>query len=370
MRAYFDHNASSPLLPEVFEAMRPYLLGVHGNPSSLHQSGRLAKSAIESARLKVAQKINCQPQQVIFVAGGTEANNYVLQAMQHLNQSIGRVEHASIIEPAIALSKNTSKLINWVEVNEQGLYDSNHKLSEGFASLQLVNNETGVIQPIFQIKANNPKVLIHTDASQAMGKIAVDFKALNVDFMTLSAHKFKGPKGIGALIVKNISALNSVIKGGKQEQNKRAGTENVAAIVGMGKAIECIQNDHSHVSQLMSLFESQLSSFKNLTIFSKQASRVANTCYFALPYFHGETLLMEADKAGFELASGSACHSQVTEPSHVLKAMQVEEGLALNAIRVSFGQENTFEEVDGFLHFLQHRLENLPAVIKSAVGQN
>lgn len=368
MSAYFDHNASSPLNSDVLQSMLPYMQHHHANPSSLHRSGRIARDAVEAARQRIASAINCEPQQVIFTSGGTEANNLVLQANKQMPFHIGAVEHASVLEPARKIKK-----INLIAVDNQGLYQFMSDSTEpAFISMQLVNNETGVIQPIMGIKNKNPNVLIHCDASQALGKIEVDFKALDIDFLTLSAHKFNGPKGVGALIVKKPEALDAMVLGGLQEKKLRAGTENVAAIVGMGLAAEMAQKNITqrmqHFADIRDYFEMQLKKLHGATIFSEQAKRVANTCYFSLPFFHGETFLMECDRAGFELASGSACHSSVTTPSHVLQAMNIDEGLALNAIRASFGVDNTRQQIDEFIQFIQDKLENLPASIKSAVG--
>lgn len=368
MSAYFDHNASSPLNADVLQRMLPYLQHTHANPSSLHRSGRLAKDAIETARQQIAKALRCESQQVIFTSGGTEANNMVLQANKHLPFYIGSVEHASVLEPAQVI-----KNCHLVGVDQNGEYQLNFDSTESaFISLQLVNNETGVIQPIEGLKNKYPNALIHSDASQALGKIDIDFAALDIDFLTLSAHKFNGPKGAGALIVKKPEAFNALVLGGLQERRLRAGTENVAAIVGMGLAAEWVQKniDHrqQHFAAIRDYFEQQLKQIQGVTVFSAQAKRVSNTCFFALPFFHGETFLMECDRAGFELASGSACHSSVTTPSHVLKAMNIEEAIALNAIRASFGVDNTHQQIDEFIQFIQVKLENLPASIKSAVG--
>ncbi len=368
MSVYFDHNASSPLNADVLQAMLPYLQNVHANPSSLHSSGRLARDAVEKARQQIALAVNCEPQQVVFTSGGTEANNLVLQAHKALAFYIGAVEHASVIDAAQKI-----KDIQLIDVDGLGVYQPiKSSVDGGFVSLQLVNNETGVIQPIEALKQGFSDALVHCDAAQAVGKIKVDFKALDVDFLTISAHKFNGPKGAGALIVKKPEALNALLVGGYQEAGIRAGTENVPAIVGMGLAAELAGANLEQRAQQFALvrdyFEQKLTSVQGVSVFSQQAKRVANTCFFALPYFHGETFLMECDRAGFELASGSACHSSVTTPSHVLQAMNIDESLSLNAIRASFGVGNTHQEIDEFIQFIHDKLENLPASIKSAVG--
>lgn len=373
---YFDHNASSPLNEEVLQTMLPYLQSVQANPSSLHRSGRLARSAIESARYQLAETINCQPDQVIFTSGGTESNNMVFNGVQANDLLVGSVEHASVIEPARLLAKQSELALSFIPVDEQGVYQLS-KLDRhfnGLVSMQWVNNETGVVQPVEDLKNQCADALLHIDASQALGKIAVDFAAVNADFMTLSAHKFNGPKGCGALIVKNPDSFLSGQVGGFQEQAKRAGTENTAAIVGMAKAaeiaVENLDQRIRHTLEVRDYFEQQLLSVKGMTIFSHSVPRVSNTSFFALPFFHGETFLMECDKAGFELASGSACHSQITEQSHVLQAMNIPEPIGLNAIRLSVGENNSRQQIDEFIQFIHDKLENLPAAIKSAVGFN
>ncbi len=366
MVIYFDHNASTPLNSEVLKKMMPYLQGVHANPSSLHQLGRLAKNALETARQQVADAVNCEVRQVVFTSGGTEANNTVLQAFKHQPLAVGAVEHASVLEPVA----ESQALLH--AVDENGVYHLDIDSKVRFISLQLVNNETGVIQPIADMNKADEHLLLHTDASQAVGKLVVDFKALKVDFMTLSAHKFNGPKGVGALIIKNPDAFKPLLKGGFQEHGVRAGTENIAAIVGMGQAAsmacEHLSLRRQKLAELRDYFEQQLKQFKGVTIFSESVNRVCNTSFFSVPFFHGETFLMECDRAGFALASGSACHSRVTTASHVLQAMSVDDDVALNAVRASFGSDNTKQQVDDFIQFVQMKLENLPASIKSAVG--
>ena len=366
MPTYFDHNATTPLNPEVLAQMVPYLSDYFGNPSSLHQAGRLAKSAIDTARQAVAEAINCQAQQVFFTSGGTESNNWVFQAHADHKFCIGSVEHASVISAAKHYARQA---VSYIPVDETGVYQTD-SLSftdeKVLLSAQLVNNETGVIQPVQSIAANKGSAKLHCDASQVIGKVALDFTALNVDFLTLSAHKFNGPKGCAALVVKDPDWLQARTVGGFQEFAKRAGTENVAAIVGMGHAITlAVQQQSQQVTTaLRDYFEQGLQAM-GAVIFAQQAPRVGNTSFFALPHFHGETLLMACDKAGFALASGSACHSQVTEPSHVLAAMGIDDAVAINAIRASFAASNTQQEVDELLGFLNEQLEKLPASIKS-----
>jgi len=380
MQAYFDHNATSPLHPEVVEAILPYLHNAVGNASSLHSAGRLARSAIETARGQVAELVNCAADLVIFTSGGSEANNLLLKGYLDLASPrpiiSSEIEHPSVLQPLAQLGRSGRQVIQ-LKSNALGQVDlkaAQPILRENdpeILSIMLANNETGVLQPVQQLVqlTDSDRCLTHTDATQVVGKLPVDMKQLGVDALTLSGHKLQGPQGIGALIV-NRKPTRVLISGGAQENYQRAGTENVAMIVGLGKAaqvatLEMQQKGH-HLLQLREVFESKLATIPGTIIFGSDADRLPNTTYFSLPYYHGETLLMELDRAGFALASGSACHSEVTKASHVLTAMGIDEGLALNAVRVSFGKSNTLQEVDALVSKLQYLIDKLPAVIRRA----
>lgn len=366
--------------PEVLEAIMPYLSNTTGNASSLHSPGRLARSAIELARQQVAELINCAPESVIFTSGGTEANNLVFKGYADSADSdpiiSSEIEHPSVLQPLAQLQQSGYAVIR-LKVNALGQVDLEaaqeilQQHNPQIFSVMLANNETGVLQPVQQlVELIQPgHCLTHTDASQVAGKLPVDMRQLGVDALTLAAHKFQGPQGIGALIV-NRKPGQVLISGGEQEKNRRAGTENVAMIVGMGKAAQIaaleLQHKRHHLSQLREVFESRLATIPGAVIFGQDAERLPNTTYFSLPYYYGETLLMELDRAGFSLASGSACHSEVTKASHVLSAMGVDDSLALNAIRASFGMSNTLQEVDAFVLKLQDLINKLPSVIRQA----
>ena len=385
MSIYFDHNASTPLHPEVLEEMLPFLQRAHGNASSLHQSGRFLRSAIETARQHVADLVNCPQQDVIFTSGGSDANNLAIKgfipAIPDITLLSTEIEHASVLQP-LQQMKLKGCSTQFLTLNSQGLIDLEvaegqiQQLQPDLVSVQLANNETGVIQPLQQIAAlanRIPATLVHTDATQAIAKMAVDMQQLEVDMMTISGHKFQGPQGVGALIVsRNSVKLNSaLISGGHQESSYRAGTENVAALVGFGKAAQLARINllerQATLLELRRYFEQQLKAIGGVHIFAEQVDRLVNTSFFSIPYYHGETLLMQLDKAGFELASGSACHSGVTSPSHVLSAMGVDEDLALNAVRVSFGADNTCQQIDELIQTLNHLINQLPAVMRQAV---
>jgi cysteine desulfurase len=380
MQAYFDHNATSPLHPEVTEAILPYLKNPTGNASSLHSAGRMARSAIETARGQIADLLNCTTESIIFTSGGSEANNLFLKG--YLDGADRRsiisseIEHPSVLEPLAQLEQSGHQVLR-LKPDSSGRIDLNtaktvlENNQPQMFSIMLANNETGVLQPVQQLvqMVDPGTCLTHTDATQIIGKLPVDMKRLGIDALTLSGHKLQGPQGIGALIVKR-KPREVLISGGAQENYRRAGTENVAMIVGLGKAaqvasLEMEQKRH-HLLQLREVFESRLATIPGAVVFGHDAERLPNTTYFSLPYYHGETLLMELDRAGFALASGSACHSEVTKASHVLTAMGVDENLALNAVRASFGMSNTLQEVDALVSKLQELIDKLPAVIRRA----
>ena len=380
MQTYLDHNATSPLHPEVVEAILPYLNNAVGNASSLHSAGRLARSAIETARAQVAELVSCAAESVIFTSGGSEANNLLFKG--YLDTTDPRpivssdIEHPSVLQPLLQLEQSGHQVIR-LKSDSSGRVDleaARSILAESepqILSIMLANNETGVLQPVQQlVQLTDPdRCLTHTDATQVVGKLPVDMKQLGVDALTLSAHKLQGPQGIGALIV-NRKPRQVLISGGAQEKYRRAGTENVAMIVGLGKAAQIavleMQQKRHHLSQLREVFESRLAAIPGVIIFGYDAERLPNTTYFSLPYYHGETLLMELDRAGFALASGSACHSEVTKASYVFTAMGIDEGLALNTVRVSFGTSNTLQEVDALVSKLHDLIDKLPAVIRQA----
>jgi cysteine desulfurase len=385
MSVYLDHNASTPLHPEVLEEMMPFLQVAHGNASSLHQSGRFLRSAIETARQRVAELVNCAEQDVIFTSGGTEANNLAIKGFVEAGEATcvlsSAIEHPSVLQPLHQMEK-TGTSYHVMPVTSEGVIHMEQSESlirqhmPQLISLQLANNETGVIQPVQPLGRLGHEIsgaLVHTDATQGIGKIEVDMQQLDVDMMTLSAHKFQGPQGVGALIVKRASVkLNSaLISGGPQESTYRAGTENVAMLVGFGKAAQLarinLRDRQSTLLELRRKFERHLSDFAGVFVFGSGAERLPNTSYFSIPYYHGETLLMQLDKAGFELASGSACHSEVTLPSHVLSAMGIQEDLALNAVRVSFGVDNTPQQIDALIDTLNRLINQIPAAMRQAV---
>lgn len=353
---YFDHNASTPVDERVLQAMLPFFSDFYGNPSSLYKLARLSRSAINTAREQVAQLVNARPEQVIFTSGGTEANNLALKGCWPQARILtSAFEHPSILQSGSA---------DLVAITQQGYIDQQslvRKLDQHFdlASFMLVNNETGVIQDIAAITSlvKQQNTLIHTDAIQAAGKIPVDFQAIGADLMSLSSHKLYGPKGVGALIATAEHIKLPQLTGGGQESGLRAGTENVPAIIGFGKAAELaykeLEQRSQHCLQLRLRLEKQLLELPGVSIFAQDSNRVSNTVQFGRQGWVGEMLLMQLDQHGIAVSSGSACASNQQLPSHVLAAMGVESSLANSAMRVSLGQHNTAQEIDIFVQKLK-----------------
>jgi len=362
---YLDHNATTPIDPRVLEAMLPYLKSFYGNASGLYRLGRLSRSAIDTARHQVAELVGASASQVIFTSGGTEANNLALASLDpKAGLAVSAIEHPSILEPAERLRQQGHPL-TLIDVDQNGLIRQ-EALDEIIrakkttsVSIMLANNETGVIQDIArhaeQLRAH--AIALHTDAVQAAGKIPVDFNSLGVQWMSLSSHKLYGPKGVGALIYEKGARLSPLLLGGGQEQGYRAGTENVAAIVGFGKAAELAKSElaqrSAHLSRLKTQLEDGLRSIPGLCIFAEAAPRLPNTVQFGLPNSDGEMLLMKLDQQGVAVSSGSACASAGKEPSHVLTAMGVAPALAQSALRISLGTANSADEITQFIEQLK-----------------
>jgi cysteine desulfurase len=369
---YFDHNSTTALKPQVLEAMMPYMTNQHGNPASQHSYGRNAHEAIEQARRQVAQAVGAQANQIIFTGSGTEANNFAITGIaSNLDQAqllTSSIEHPCVSNPAKAMQyrgwqANRIKVNDNCELDMQDL-QTQLAVPTNLVSVMLANNETGAIQDIEQVVelAAAKKVLVHTDAVQALGKIKVDFTALGVHAMTVSSHKIGGPLGAGALVLNKRVDIQPLLYGGGQEKGLRSGTENIAAIVGFGAACELATQSLSdfgaHTEMLRNQLEAGLASL-NAVIFGQQAKRLPNTSFFAFNNIDGETLVTALDKLGFAVASGSACSSASSEPSHVLLAMGVDADTARGAIRVSFNVDNTAVQVSEFLIALKRALQEL-----------
>ncbi len=384
MAIYLDNNATTALNAQVLDAMLPYMGSVCGNPSSVHRFGRLQRDAIERAREQVASLVGATAEQVIFTSGGTESNNLLLYGLAHGSSAdrtvdkrstgskeqgvrrlaISAVEHMSVLQPACYLFDK----VDHIAVDAEGLVTMESlqqaiKPDTGLVSVMAANNETGVIQPLSFIigQCQEKGLYFHTDATQAAGKMPLHFNDSGISAMTLSAHKLYGPVGAGALVIDRSLPLKALQRGGSQEKGLRAGTENVAAIVGFGQAAELalsrLAQRRSQMRKLRDYLETELSRIPQITLFAQYAERLSNTIAFGVAGFEGESLLMQLDRKAIAVSSGSACTSGKTEPSHVLQAMGIPTQIALTAIRVSFGETNTVSDVEILLQALADIIE-------------
>jgi len=375
---YFDHNATTPVDERVLAAMLPYLKDQHGNASSRHEFGTLARKAVDTAREQVAALVGVQPVQVVFTSGGTEANNLFIRGtasgMKPGRIAVSGLEHSCVALPAQELTRQGWSLRRLAVRNDGtvDIADVDAALAEKTAivSVMLANNETGVIQDVAAIgeRARKAGAVMHTDAVQALGKIPVDFAALNVQAMSLSSHKLYGPKGAGALIVDKRLDLRAMQFGGGQERGLRGGTENVPAIAGFGMACELAASRQTELgprlAKLRDRMERGLAGL-GAVVFGAGVPRLPNTSFFSIRGITGETLVIELDKAGYAVGSGAACSSSSSAPPSTLTSMGVDTELARGAVRFSLGAANTVEDVDGFLRALGEvtaRLRQLQAV--------
>lgn len=381
---YLDHNATTPVSPAVLEAMLPHFSAQHGNASSRHEYGRAARHALDEARQRVAHAAGAHPTEVVFTSGGSEANNLFIKGaaaqMRPGTVALSAIEHPCVRRPAEALRRSGWR-IREIAVDETcriASADFSAAMADrpAVCSVMLANNETGVIQDVAVLAAMaaSSGAWFHTDAVQALGKIPVNFRALNaagVHAMTLSGHKLGGPKGAGALILDKRVDLAPLIDGGGQERGLRSGTENIPAIVGFGvaceEAVRDLEGSAARLAILRDELENALSAL-GAVVFSRAASRLPNTVYFALPGLDGETLVARLDRAGYAVASGAACSSANPEPSHVLLAMGVAPDVARGAVRVSLGALNSAEDLAGFLRALAATVSNLQSLTAVAAG--
>ncbi|MFT3758353.1 cysteine desulfurase family protein [Thauera sp.] len=373
---YLDWNATTPLDPQVREAMLPWLGAAEpirfGNASSRHEYGRQARAAVDEARARVAAAVGAHSTEVIFTSGGSEANNLFLKGaaacLRPGTLAISAIEHPCVREPAKQMQR-AGWALKEIAVDADGVIDATDwavalQAKPALVSVMLANNETGVLQDIAALaaEAREQGARFHTDAVQALGKIELDFRALGVNAMTLSAHKIGGPLGAGALVVDKRVELAPLIAGGGQERGLRSGTENVAAIVGFGLACEQAAArrgaEAERLAGLRGEVEAGLATL-GATVFSRAAKRLPNTVFFAFDNIDGETLVGKLDRAGFACASGSACSSAQPEPSHTLLAMGVDPAVARGAVRVSLGRTTTADEVARFVATLSRVVEDL-----------
>lgn len=376
---YFDTNATTPLAPEVLEAMQPFLATHFGNPSSLHQEGRIPARAIRNARRQTAGLLGARSEnEIVFTSGGTESNNIALRsALANPDKKrrivTSAVEHSSIRKLCGELRKEGYE-IQEIGVDSQGglnLRELEAALTPETAlvSLMWANNETGVIFPIQKMGTviKEKGILFHVDAVQAVGKIPLCLQDTPIDFLSLSAHKFYGPKGVGALYVRETTPYRSLIFGGSQEKGRRGGTENVAGIVGLGAACTLVRSELPSSAQKMKtlrdFFEAQVSEkIEGVTVNGKASERIANTSNLSFEGVDTEALLIALDLRGIRVSSGSACMSGSHEPSHVLKAMGRSDDEANSAIRFSFGRGNTQREIESAIPVLSETVSRLRAL--------
>ena len=360
---YMDNSATTPVKQEVLDEMLPYFTTKYGNPSSIYSLGSSSKVAVEKSREKIGQAINANARDIFFTAGGSEADNWALKGVAFANRKKGnhiitsKIEHHGILHTCEYLEKQGFK-VTYLDVDEYGVIDLN-QLKKSITdetiliSIMFANNEIGTIQPIKEIGriAKEKGVYFHTDAVQAIGHIRIDVDELNIDMLSMAAHKFYGPKGIGALYIRPGVKIDPLISGGGQERNRRAGTENVPGIVGMGKAIElAYKNLEEHNNKLIKLRDRLIKKvFKNIDyvrLNGHPTNRLPGNINICFEFIEGESLLLSLDMEGIAGSSGSACTSGTLDPSHVLLAIGLPHEIAHGSLRLSLGDFNTEDEID------------------------
>jgi len=377
---YLDHNATTPPAPAVIDAVARASADVFGNPSSIHAAGQLARRELDEARSEVAALIGADPGEIVFTSGGTEADNLALRGVAEASEGrkrrrllVGAVEHEAVINTARALGKRGWP-VTVVPVDARGVVTREALaplLDEEVAlvSVMLANNETGVVQPVRELAAlaRARGALFHTDAVQAVAKVAVDVKALGVDLLTLTGHKFAGPKGAGALWVRRGTSMTSPVTGGRQERGRRAGTENVPAVVGLGVAARLARESGvtaaTRVGALRDRLEAGiLARVPRAAVNGAGAERVPNTSNISFDGVEAESLLIALDLEGIQVSTGSACSSGTLEPSHVLRAMGLPPSRVQASLRFSLGPTNTEEEIDRVLSILPEVVDRIRRV--------
>ncbi|MDH3657463.1 MAG: cysteine desulfurase [Nitrosopumilus sp.] len=373
---YLDNAASTQINDDVLDSMLPYLKEQYGNPSSIHRYGRLARKAIEKARKQIASLINADPSEILITSGGTESNNTAIKGItkQNPGQIITSViEHDAVLEPCKELSKNGFD-IDYLPVNQFGMVnplDLKDCISKktSLVSIMFGNNEVGTIQPISEISkiCHEHEVPFHTDAVQAIGKIPIDVKELGIDLLSISSHKLYGPKGIGALFIKNGIVIDPVILGGGQEHGLRSGTENVANIVGFGKACEIAKNNllenMIHMKKLRdSLVKKVINKIPEVTLNGHPETRLPNNAHFTFLGVNGEDLIIKLDENGIAASTGSACSVNTQKASHVLQAMDFSHEQITGSLRLTVGIFNDQTEIEQTVNVLKKVVKELRLV--------
>ena len=360
---YFDHAATTAVKKEVVEAMLPYFTDIYGNASTVYTLGQKCKSALEDAREKTAKALGAESSEIYFTASGSEADNWAIKGAARINKSKGNhiitssIEHHAVLHTCKALEKEGFE-VTYLPVDENGLVSADDvknaiKDTTILITIMFANNEIGTIEPIAEIAkiAKEKGVLFHTDAVQASGAVKIDVKELGVDMLSLSAHKFNGPKGVGALYIRKGVRIENLIEGGAQEKGKRAGTENLAGIVGLAEAITIANEGLAQKSdKLIKMRDYIIQNIEKRIPYCRlnghREKRLPNNVNFSFEFIEGESLLLWLDINGIAASSGSACTSGSLDPSHVLLAIGLKHEIAHGSLRITIGEENTYEEVD------------------------
>ena len=374
-RIYLENAATTAVSPEVLEAMLPYFTQCFGNPSSIHSTGRDARRVVDAARRQVAAAIGAQPQEIYFTAGGSESDNWAIKGTAFTRKSRGNhiitsaIEHHAVLHTCAWLEKQGFE-VTYLPVDEFGrvrVEDVEKAITDKtiLITIMAANNEIGTIQPIAEIGklAHDKGILFHTDAVQAIGAMPIDVNAMHIDMLSMSGHKFHGPKGIGALYIRKGVKIDQYLHGGAQERGQRAGTENLAGIVGMGKAIEiATQHLEENAARLTvlrdKLIDGILAEIPDVRLNGHRTQRLPNNVNVSVRYVEGEALLLRLDLAGIAGSSGSACTSGSLDPSHVLLAIGLPHEIAHGSLRLSLGTDTTEAEIDEVL-------DKLPGIVKN-----
>jgi cysteine desulfurase len=380
-RVYLDNNATTPLLPEVFDAMRPHFVEGFGNASSIHQQGQQARAAVEHAREQVTDLLNCRAAEVVFTSGGTEGDNLALFGLVQPGDHViaSAIEHHAVLNSCHRLEQMGCS-VTYLPVDGRSLVDPDDvrralRPETKLISIMMANNETGVLQPVVAIGkiAAEADVYFHTDAVQAAGKVPLDVHEIGCDLLTISAHKIHGPQGTGALFVRKGTLLQPMLYGGRHERSRRAGTENLPGIVGLGKAAEVAKRGFSDgsVAQMAKLRDQLertiLDGIEQVAVNGGGAPRVPNTTNISFDCIEGEAMVIALDLKGLAVSTGAACSSGAIEPSHVLTAMGLSPDRARGSIRFSVGKQNTAEDVGfalGLVPEVVGRLREISPVYK------
>lgn len=382
-RVYLDNNATTPVLPEIFEAMRPYFGEHFGNASSIHHHGQETRAAVERARESVAQLVGCRPSEIVFTSGGTEGDNLAISGLARPGDHIitSTIEHHAVLNTCKHL-EGTGIEITYVPVDGRGMVDPDDvrralRPTTRLVTIMMANNETGVLQPVEEIGkvATEADVYFHTDAVQAAGKVALDVNRIACDLLSISGHKMHAPQGVGALYVRKGTLLQAMFHGGRHERSRRAGTENVPGIVALGKAAELAKQglENGEVDRIAGLRDqieqTILGEVETIGVNGEGAPRVPNTTNIHFDHIEGEALVIALDLKGLALSTGAACSSGALEPSHVLIAMSLRPDQARASLRFSLGKQNTKEDVDlaiGLIPSTVTRLRELSPVYNKA----